>query len=82
MFHLKFPHNGVPINHMALNYEHLNDNFQGHWIGSGESSSWPLRLSDLIQSDFFVWSYVKNELYKIDSTTKDATSEMYFKTLI
>ncbi len=42
----------------------LNDKFDNRWIGRGGSISWAPRSPDMTPLDFFLWGYIKNNVYK------------------
>lgn len=52
------PHNG----HIVSVY--LNTMFQQKWIGNYGVVRWPARSPDLSPLDYFLWGYVKNNLYR------------------
>ena len=64
-------HDGAPVHHTALIHEHLNNTFPDRWIGRGGLIPWPPRSPDLTKIDFFLWSYVKDQVYKVSPTTKE-----------
>lgn len=64
-------HDGAPVHHTALIHEHLNNEFPDRWIGRGGPFQWPPRSPDLTKMDFFLWGYVKDEVYKVPPTTKE-----------
>ena len=35
------------------------------------SKNWPARLPDLSSPDFFLWGYLKDNVYKQESTTRE-----------
>jgi hypothetical protein len=37
--------------------------FSEKWIGRGEPITWPPRSPDLTSLDFFVWRYIKDDVY-------------------
>ncbi|KAJ4439237.1 hypothetical protein ANN_07357 [Periplaneta americana] len=37
--------------------------FSGRWIGRGEPTSWPPRSPDLTPLDFFLWGFLKDQVY-------------------
>ncbi|ERL86775.1 hypothetical protein D910_04181, partial [Dendroctonus ponderosae] len=61
---------GAPVHHTAQIHEYLNNEFPETTIGRGGPVQWPPRSPDLIKIDFFLWGYVKNEVFKITPTTK------------
>lgn len=46
---------------------HLDESFLGRWIGRGSPISCPSR-----SPDFCLWSWFKNEVYKVKVDTRDA----------
>ena len=46
----------------------LNDKFLEHWIGRGGSAAWPPRSPGINPLDFFLWGYVKTEVFKTPVT--------------
>lgn len=62
---------GAPAHFSAIVREILNENFQQRWIGRGGSIAWPPRSPDLNPLDFFLWGYVKSEVYKVPPTTRE-----------
>ncbi len=42
----------------------LKDKFDNRWIGRGGSISWAPRSPDMTPLDFFLWGYIKNNVYK------------------
>ena len=41
----------------------LTKTFGNRWIGRGGPVNWPARSLDLSPLDFFVWGYMKNQVY-------------------
>jgi hypothetical protein len=41
----------------------LNTCFPGRWIGQAAPIPWPPRCPDLTALDFFLWDFVKNQVY-------------------
>ena len=41
----------------------LNDKFDDRWIGRGGSISWAPRSPDMTPLDFFLWGYIKSNIY-------------------
>lgn len=64
-------HDGAPVHHTAAVHNHLDTNYPGRWIGRGGPFRWPPRSPDLTKIDFFLWGFVKNEVYKFPTTTKE-----------
>lgn len=65
-----FLHDGAPVHHTAPIHNYLNNMFPNRWIGRGGPFSWPPRSPGLSKIDFFMWGYIKNEVYKIPPTTQ------------
>ena len=42
----------------------LNNKLDNRWIGRGGSISWAPRSPDMTSLDFFLWGYIKNNVYK------------------
>lgn len=60
---IRFMQDGAPA-HFALSVrEWLNINLP-NWIGRGGPMAWPARSPDLTPLDFFLWGFVKFEVYK------------------
>lgn len=59
-----FQHDGAPAHYSRSVKDYLNNRFGSRWIGRGGSVSWPARSPDLTPLDFFLWGYVKNEVYR------------------
>lgn len=66
-----FLHDGAPVHHTEMIHNFLNNQFPERWIGRGGPIRWPPRSPDLTKIDFFLWGFVKNEVYKIQPTTRD-----------
>lgn len=52
----------------------LNNQYPNRWIGRfapDEERRWPPRSPDLTPLDFFLWSYVKAEVYKVRINTRE-----------
>ena len=48
---------------MPLFFVSLREMFPGHLISLRGDIGWPARLSDLNPCDFFLWGYLKSEVY-------------------
>lgn len=58
-----FQQDGAPPHNAQININHLNAMFQNNWIGTRGPIHWPARSPDITPLDFFLWGYVKNEVY-------------------
>ena len=62
--HMIFQLDGAPP-HWGLQVRaFLNDKFLERWIGRGGPAAWPPRSPDINSLDFFLWGYVKIEVFK------------------
>ena len=62
--HMLFQLDGAPP-HWGLQVRaFLNDKFLERWIGRGGPAAWPPRSLDINSVDFFLWGYVKIEVFK------------------
>lgn len=50
---------------------YLNERFNNRWIGRGGPVEWPPRSPDLTSLDFYLWGFLKNEVYRTRPTTKE-----------
>ncbi|KAL1514398.1 hypothetical protein ABEB36_003659 [Hypothenemus hampei] len=66
-----FQHDGCPAHYSAVAREVLNRNFNGRWIGRFGPVNWPARSPDLTSPDFFLWGYLKDQVYKEIPTTRE-----------
>lgn len=58
-----FQMDGAPA-HYGINVrEWCNAHFPGRWIGRLGSINWPPRSPDLTVLDFFIWGYLKDQVY-------------------
>ena len=59
-----YQQDGAPPHYALEVRKFLNDNFPGQWIGRGsETIAWPPRSPDLTPLDFFLWGFVKDQVY-------------------
>lgn len=59
-----FQQDGAPAHNSIQVKEYLNETFGNLWIGTNGPVQWPPRSPDLTPMDFFLWGYIKNEVYK------------------
>jgi hypothetical protein len=59
-----FQQDGVPAHFFKQVREWLNEKFDGRWIGRGGPISWAPRSPDLTPLDFFLWGFIKTNVYK------------------
>lgn len=61
---LYFQHDGAPPHNSGHVADLLQIYFPNKWIANNGPIMWPARSPDLTPLDFFLWGYVKNEVYK------------------
>jgi len=59
-----FQQDGAPAHFSKEVREWLNENFNDRWIGRGGPISWAPRSPDLTPLDFYLWGYIKSNVYK------------------
>lgn len=59
-----FMHDGAPPHIFLPVRNYLNETFPNRWIGRHGPINWPARSPDLNPLDFFLWGYMKSEVYK------------------
>lgn len=59
-----FQQDGAPPHNSRHTRSNLHRQFGIQWIGTYGPIPWPPRSPDLTPLDFFMWGYLKNELYK------------------
>lgn len=63
-FRLFFQQDGASIHSTNAVREWLNNEFGEQWIGRFSKNPWPARSPDLTPCDFFLWGYLKSNVYK------------------
>lgn len=66
-----FQHDGCPAHFAVRSREVLDRLYNRRWIGRGGPVPWPARSPDLTSPDFFLWGYLKNEVYSEVPTTPE-----------
>lgn len=61
---LMYQQDGAPPHNSRVAVEFLNTHFPGKWLGTNGPLLWPARSPDLTPMDFFLWGFLKDELYK------------------
>lgn len=61
-----FQHDGCPAHNSREVHTFLLDTFGGRIIANSGPVRWPARSPDLTPLDFYLWGYLKNELYEFD----------------
>ncbi|CAH2000696.1 unnamed protein product [Acanthoscelides obtectus] len=62
--HLHFQQDGAPAHNSRGTYHFLSTTFNDQWIGTNGPIQWPPRSPDLDPLDYFLWGYLKNQIYK------------------
>ena len=66
-----FQLDGAPA-HWVLNVRaFLNAEFTNRWIGRAGPTPWPPRSPDITPLDFFLWGFVKTQVYKFPVNDTD-----------
>ena len=66
-----FQHDGAPSHYTRLVMQHLNDTFPNRSTGFGSTINLPQRSPDLTPSDFYLWGWMKNEVYRRKVDARD-----------
>lgn len=64
-----FQHDGAPAHFSCVAREWLDAKLHGRWIGRRGFREWPPRSPDLTICDFWLWSHVKNQVFRQDYQT-------------
>ena len=68
---LVFMQDGAPPHYKRDVRNWLNANFQDRWIGRAGPQEWPARSPDLTPCDFFLWGFLKEQVYKTNPKNLD-----------
>ena len=60
---IQFQQDGAPPHYLKNVRDFLDLRFPGRWIGRGGPTSWPPRSPDLTPLDFFLWGFLKDQVY-------------------
>lgn len=58
-----FHQDGAPPHYAVIVRQYLTNTFPNRWIGRRGEIEWPSRSPDLSPLDYFLWGYVKNNVY-------------------
>lgn len=64
MAEVYFQQDGASVHYSVLVRNYLNNEFPERWIGRGGPIKWPARSPDLTPLDFFLWGYLKDEVFR------------------
>lgn len=73
--YIYFQQDGAPAHNYHVMQELLERLFRHQWIGTNGPIQWPPRSPDITPIDFFLWGYIKNEVYKRRYQTLDELQE-------
>lgn len=59
-----FQQDGAPAHNSRDVRQYLSERFERKCIGTYSETPWPARSPDLTPLDFFLWGYIKNEVFK------------------
>ncbi|KFM57833.1 hypothetical protein X975_26151, partial [Stegodyphus mimosarum] len=62
--HVFLQQDGAPPHCGTIVRSSSNDHFTGRWIGRGGPIPWPPRSPDITPLDFFLWRFVKDNIYR------------------
>lgn len=63
---IHFMQDGAPPHYHREVRNYLNQAYPNRWISRAGPIAWPARSPDLNPCDYFLWGYVKNEVYQGD----------------
>ena len=66
---LIFMQDGAPPHFAIVVREWLNEHFPGRWLGRRGPHEWPARSPDLTPCNFFLWDWLKEQVYSKKPTT-------------
>lgn len=70
---------GAPAHNAKVVIDYLNQHFPQSWLGTRGPLEWPPRSPDLTPLDFFLWGYLKNNVYSEQSTSLNDLKERITK---
>lgn len=72
---LIFMQDGTPPHFDVVVREWLNAHFPGRWMGRRGPYEWPARSPDLTPCDFFLWGWLKDQVYETKPKTLEELEE-------
>ncbi|XP_045456076.1 uncharacterized protein LOC123665890 [Melitaea cinxia] len=66
---------GAPAHSVVSARERLSEMFGQQWIGHHGPSRWPARSPDLTPMDFFLWGFIKNDVYSTEKMETMTSAE-------
>lgn len=70
-----YQHDGAPAHGSSKVCSWLDEVFPQQWIGRHGPIAWPARSPDFNPLDFFLWGYVKTQVYQAPTTTSGDLKE-------
>lgn len=70
-----YQQDGAPAHYSAPVVEWLNETYPNRWIGRNGPILWPPRSPDLTPLDFYLWGYLKGEVYEVEINTREQLIE-------
>lgn len=61
---------GAPPHYALIVRQYLNHHYPERWIGRGGPVAWPPRSPDLTSPDFFLWGFLRDEVFAAQPTTR------------
>lgn len=59
-----YQQDGAPAHNALIVRNYLDTEFPNRWLGTHGPIPWPPRSPDLTPPDFFLWGFLKNEIYQ------------------
>jgi hypothetical protein len=77
-----FHQDGATPHNARIHVAFLNDNFGARWMGTYGPIRWPARSPDLNPLDFFLWGYIRDNVYLTPpGTREELRRKVYFASL-
>lgn len=73
-----FQQDGAPPHSTNAVKGHITNTFREPWIGRNGPIAWPPRSPDLTPMDFFLWGYLKQEVYSVPIDTREQLIDRIF----
>lgn len=64
-----YQQDGAPAHFSQIVRNWLNANYAGRWIGRNGPIAWPPRSPDLTPLDFYIWGFLKGDVYAVEIKT-------------
>ncbi|KAJ4430858.1 hypothetical protein ANN_19449 [Periplaneta americana] len=80
-FHVIHQHSHTDATKPTSDCSRINETYPWHWIGRVGVISWPPRSPDPTPLDYFVWDWLKSEVYKRQVETREELLAFYMLVL-